>query len=191
MSLPQDYIAALEELAGAFTTYKNSTASDAVLVGGAATAILTAGLFLSGDFDVVAGLDHEFNAAMLAHGFSREDQPGFLHRGWYHAKHPGYGFEQVSGYLFGGLADRKRFIRFAVNLHSEIVLPSVEDMIADRLGQHAVASPTDDSRLQQAKSLLQLSELIDREYLLRRIKDEGGDASLLGEIQDQTQRMEP
>ena len=54
MSLPDDYIAALERLAFAFTSYRQRTGGTAVLVGGAATAIYTAGQFPSADFDIVA-----------------------------------------------------------------------------------------------------------------------------------------
>lgn len=185
MALPDDYIAALEQLAVAFETYKNQTGSEAVLVGGAATAILTQGLFPSGDFDVVAGRDQEFDQAMTTHGFRRENQPGYRIKGWYHPDHLDYGFEQVSGYLFDGRADRKRLIRLAVEPRGEIVIPSVEDMIADRLAAHSQASPTDDSRLRQARALFKLAETIDRDYLLERISDEGGDASLL----DVTERI--
>ena len=52
-------------------------------------------------------------------------------------------------------------------------------MIADRLAQHAVASPTDDSRLRQAVLLFQIADELDLDYLIRRVRDEGGDPSLL------------
>src|SRR5208283_1110543 len=61
----------------------------------------------------------------------------------------------------------------------EIPLPSIEDMIADRLGQYAVASPADDSRLRQAILLFWIADELDRDYLLRRVGEEGGDPSLL------------
>ncbi len=49
MALPDGYIAALEQLGTAFQTYYQRTGHHAVLVGGAATAIYTAGAFPSGD----------------------------------------------------------------------------------------------------------------------------------------------
>lgn len=52
-------------------------------------------------------------------------------------------------------------------------------MIADRLAQHAVASPTDDSRLRQARSLFALLGDLDKDYSFERIRYEGGDTSLL------------
>ena len=59
------------------------------------------------------------------------------------------------------------------------MIPSVEDMIADRLGQHAIAAKTDTSRLEQALVLFKLARNLDLAYLRRRIKEEGGDVHLL------------
>ena len=179
MPLPDDYLAALERLAFAFTTYRERTGGTAVLVGGAATAIYTAGQFPSADFDVVAANDCAFEEAMAEHGFQREDRSGHLLIGFYHPEHPGYGFQQVSGTLFDGQADRTRLFRMAVTAPGEITLPAIEDMIADRLGQYAVASPTDLSRLQQARALFSVAEVLDDSYLLKRIVMEGGDPALL------------
>jgi hypothetical protein len=181
MPLPDTYIAALERLGLVFASYHRMTGGDAVLVGGAAVAILTAGMFPSADFDVVASADPEFETSMAEHGFLREDRPGYLRIGFYHLDHPGYGFQQVSGSLFDGRSERGRVVRITVQA-GEIVLPSVEDLIADRLAQHAVASPTDDSRLRQAKFLYRLTENLDMEYLYRRIMAEDGDPSLLEQV---------
>ena len=158
------------------------TGSDAVLVGGAAVAILTDGTFMSGDFDIVAGADKSFHHAMVEHGFRLEDQPGFLKKGYFHPDWPEFGFEPVSGALFDARADRRRLIHIRLaEVAGEISLPSVEDMIADRLAQHeAVSTPTDNSRLMQARLLFHLAEDIDTAYLLKRIRDEGGNAALLG-----------
>ncbi len=100
MALSDDYIAALERLAALFATYRGQSGTDAVLVGGAAVAILTAGLFPSGDFDVVAARDDDFGRAILQHGFRHEDRPGQLKIGYYHQEHSCFGFQQVSGTLF-------------------------------------------------------------------------------------------
>lgn len=180
MPLPDGYIAALALLGRVFRAYQARTGHSAVLVGGAATAIYTAGMFPSGDFDVVAGSTSAFDEVMFEHGFVREDRAGHLLVGFYHPDHPGYGFQQVTGPLFDGRSDRGRLVRFAVTADSAVVLPAVEDLIADRLGQHAVASKTDDSRLRQARELFNLADDLDRAYLLRRIRDEGGDPALLG-----------
>jgi hypothetical protein len=185
MPLPDDYIAALETLSLVFTSYRNATGSDAVLVGGAATAIYTAGLFPSGDFDIVAARDEAFDQVMLSHGFRAEDRSGHLLVGYYHPDHPAYGFQQVSGDLFDGLAERHRLVHILVTPQSEITLPAIEDLIADRLGQHAVASPTDDSRLRQARSLFLLGQDIDLAYLRRRVTEESGDPALLDHLSEQ------
>lgn len=61
----------------------------------------------------------------------------------------------------------------------DLILPSFEDLTADRLGQHAVASASDDSRLKQAQMILSMAESLDLDYLSRRILQDGGDISLL------------
>ena len=151
-----------------------------MLVGGAATALYTDGEFLSWDFDIVAGMDEEFTLAMLPHGFQREDRSGHLLVGFYHPDHPGYGVQQVTPLLFDGRSDLNRLIRLSVTPLGEVVLPSIEDMVADRLAQHAIASPTDTSRLDQAKALHALAHNLDKDDLVRRINEEGGNPALIG-----------
>ena len=180
MALPDSYLAILDCLAHACSTYRERTGSSVVLVGGAAIALYTDGEFLSCDFDVVAGADDAFAAAMLLHGFKREDRLGHLLVGFYHPDHPGYGVQQVTPPLFDGRSDVNRLVRLSVTPPGEVTLPSVEDMIADRLAQHAVASPTDMSRLEQARALFILAHDPDRDYLARRITEEGGDPALIG-----------
>lgn len=88
----------------------------------------------------------------------------------------------MSGPLFGGAADPARIMLLAVGADgAEIAMPSCEDMIADRLGQAAVASPTDASRLLQARALFRLAPQIDMDYLRRRVVQEGGDPAALTE----------
>ncbi len=181
MPLPDGYMEALYTLGRAATRYRVETGGEMVLVGGGATAILTAGSFHSADFDLVAMVDDAFERAMLAEGFRHEDRQGYLLIGYYHPDHPVYGFQQVSGDLFDGLADRKRMVRLKLREPDHITMPAVEDMIADRLGQHAAGGNlTDDSRLRQARILYQLALEPDMNYLLRRIGDECGDPALLG-----------
>src|SRR5207237_3389593 len=98
--------------------------------------------------------DSAFNEAMITAGFVPEHRSGKLLGGFYHPAHPAYAVEQVSGPLFDGRADNERLIELRVREGNFIVLPSIEDMIADRLAQHAVASPSDPSRLRQAEMLL-------------------------------------
>jgi hypothetical protein len=186
MPLPVDYIELLEILAIAFSRYRERSGASAVLVGGAATAIVTAGSFMSGDFDVVAADDTAFDDAMLATGFLPEDRLGHLLRGFYHPGYPAYGVELVSGPLFDGRSDPAKLIRMILR-DGELVLPSIEDLVADRLGQHAIAPPSDDSRLRQARVIFTMAKEVDMHYLRRRVLDEGGDPDLL----DATRRDDP
>ncbi|MEH3108113.1 MAG: hypothetical protein PGN09_12800 [Sphingomonas fennica] len=61
----------------------------------------------------------------------------------------------------------------------QLALPSFEDMIADRLAQHAIASPSDDSRLRQARMILAMAQGIDMDYLAKRVAEEDGDIGLI------------
>ena len=88
MALPDDYMPALELLAKVFEEYHRRTGGHAALVGGAATAIYTAGAFPSADFDIVAAASDVFDEILLAHGFRREERTGRLRMGFYHPDHP-------------------------------------------------------------------------------------------------------
>lgn len=180
MALPEDYIEVLGKLAKAFSKYEAETGFPPVLVGGAAAAIQTAGHFMSGDFDVVAGNDEAFRGAMRSAGFVDESRIGHLHGGFYHPDHPRYGVEQVTGPLFDGRSDPGKLLRLTVRDGGSIVLPAIEDLIADRLAQYAIASVSDRSRLAQAKAMFSMATEVDRPYLRRRIVEEGGDPALLG-----------
>lgn len=179
MALPDGFIAALAELGKAFAHYEMLTGRSAILVGGAAAAIHTSGEFMSADFDVVAGLDDAFSTAMDTAGFLQDMHVGHGSLGWYHPDHPEFSVEQVSGGYFDGRGDRERCLKLAVRDGSTIVLPAVEDMIADRLAQHEVAGG-DDSMLQQAKALFMIAKDLDLIYLQRRVTEEGGNLGLLG-----------
>lgn len=179
MSLPPEYLAALAPLADAFSKFEKATGRLAVLVGGAAAAIHTDGAFMSADFDVVAGDDAAFDKAMTAAGFVDDEKAVHGQGGWYHPAHPQFAVEQVSGGYFDGRADKARCLKLTVREDAAIVLPAIEDMIADRLGQHEVASG-DTSMLEQARALYALAEGLDLDYLYRRIVEESGNPAHLG-----------
>lgn len=105
---------------------------------------------------------------------------GRLLGGWYHPDFPAYGVEQVTGPLFDGLADQSRLLRLTVREGAAITLPAIEDLIADRLGQQAVAGASDTAMLEQARLMFTLAKELDCTYLARRIVEEGGDPSLIG-----------
>ncbi len=178
----EPFAMALARLAEAFRASRTPRGSTPVLVGGAAVVILTAGTFFSGDFDFVHSDDQALSRALLDRGFVEERRPGMLRVGWYHPGHPGFGFQQVSGPLFDGRSDPARHLTLGLPGGGEVRLPAVEDLIADRLGQQAVASPTDRSRLDQARVMLALAEGVDPVYLRRRVLEESGDPELLGGI---------
>jgi hypothetical protein len=106
MSLPPDDLAALERLSLDFAACSGMVGSDAVLVGGAATAIDTAGEFRTGDVDIVASRDEALDAALALCGFLKENRAGRRHIGFYHPDHLAFGFQQVPGSLFDGRAER-------------------------------------------------------------------------------------
>jgi hypothetical protein len=184
MTIEASYLAALGTLCRAFAAYQKHVGHPAVLVGGAAVTIYTAGAFQSGDFDIVATDDEAFEYCLLAEGFLKESRAGYLQIGYHHNGHPQFGFQIVSGRLFDGLSDRDRLVRCLEGPFAGLVIPSVEDLIADRLGQHEAYAKSDTSRLRQARLLLELTEAIDSTYLWRRTKDEGGNFKNLGLPED-------
>ena len=86
--------------------------------------------------------------------------------------------------MFEGRADRAQAVRFEMDAANAVVLPAMEDLIADRLAQYE-ANRTDESRLNQARYLFRMAEALDMAYLRRRVAEEGGDILLLpGETPD-------
>lgn len=177
MALPNGYVELLAKLSKAFVTYQMRTGRQAVVVGGAAAALYTDGAFMTGDVDIVAADDIAFNDALTLEGFRHEDRKNKQRGGFYHPDMPLYGVEQVSGPLFDGHSDPQKLVNVYVTETNAIVIPAAEDMIANRFGQHAVSSPSDDSRLRQARMMFLLSEGIDLGYLAQRVLEEGGDIS--------------
>lgn len=173
------FSAALVQLAKVFASYKARVGVAPILVGGASVMLFTDYSIFSRDFDLLAGDDDTLGMCMAEHGFRREDRRGFLRFGWYHPDHPGFGVQQVSGRLFDGHTDETRLISVELEGDLAVTLPPLEDLIADRLGQHAVAGPGDDSRLWQARWMLTMARNIDREYMRRRVREEGGNLALL------------
>ena len=179
MALPTEYTAALLPLAEAFSHYEQATGHSAVLVGGAAAAIHTDGAFMSADFDVVAFNDDAFAHAMTSAGFVEDDKALHGLTGWYHPDHPDLAVEQVSGQYFDGFGDKARCLRLAFRDNAVLVLPAIEDLIADRLGQHEVSSGNS-LMLDQARALYLIAGDLDQQYLIERIVEESGNPALLG-----------
>ena len=81
------------------------------------------------------------------------------------------GFEVVSSAPLEGQADHERMELILLDTTGDFVrVLSVEDMIADRIGQHASGSAPD--MLDQARKLFILFPKLDRDYLEQRIRYE-------------------
>jgi hypothetical protein len=178
MALSKSFLDVVALLGVVFDEYQGSTGLRAVPVGGAAVTLYTQGRYVSGDFDIVAGVGDAFDLAMKNHGFISEDRHGHLLIGWYHPQFPDLGVQMVSGPLFDGLSDPTKVKVIAAG-NGHLNMAAVEDLIADRLGQFAASRNRDQSLLRQARWLVRVPNL-DTAYLVRRIHQESGDPSLLG-----------
>lgn len=125
---------------------------------------------MTGDIDVTSPVQPELEEELQRHGFVRPSGPGTLTRGWIHPE-LGLGFEVVGSSPMGGTPDavRVRLVRPLPDMPGFRIL-SVEDMIADRMGQYASGTARD--MRAQARELLALHPEADRAYLEQRIRTE-------------------
>lgn len=142
-----------------------------ILVGGAAVEIYSNSAINTGDFDIVTATQFEFEEELQRHGFVRPSGPGLATRGWIHPDLQ-LGFEVVSSSLLDGMAERERVSLIDLTPDGEAAIVSVEDMIADRMGQYA--SGTAREMLEQARRLFILHADADLDYMDRRIRYESG-----------------
>jgi hypothetical protein len=91
---------------------------------------------------------------------------------------PEPGGQVVSGPLFDGMSEPTK-IKVISTGKGHLSMAAVVDFIADRLGQFAASNNLDQSLLRQARWLVCMPDL-DRPYLVRRIRQESGDPSLVG-----------
>jgi hypothetical protein len=140
-----------------------------VLVGGAAVEIYSRGAINTGDFDVVTPWQAEFEDELQRLGFVRPRGHGRATRGWIHPALR-LGFEVVSDTLLDGAADRGRVKLIDLGDDGTVAVISIEDMIADRMGQYA--SGTAPEMLEQARRLYALHGDADLVYMERRIRHE-------------------
>lgn len=140
-----------------------------VLVGGAAVELFSNNLIATGDFDISTARQQAFEQELMALGFTRPSGPGVATRGWMHESFK-LGFEVVSSTLLDGLADRDRLVKIDLGEDGVVAIISIEDMIADRMGQfHSGTAP---EMLEQAKVLASLHKDLDSAYLEKRIREE-------------------
>ncbi len=141
-----------------------------VLVGGAAAEFYSTSALTTGDFDICTTFQPELEEEMQRFGFVRPAGAGRSLRGWVHPELK-LGFEVVATVPMDGNVDAAhiRLVR-PTNEASLFRIISVEDLIADRMGQFASGTARD--RLEQARILLALHPEVDLDYLERRIREE-------------------
>ena len=140
-----------------------------VLVGGAAVEIYSNSAINTGDFDIVTGAQEAFEEILQHHGFVRPSGPGKATRGWIHPELQ-LGFEVVSSTLLDGMAERERVQLISLGADGSVTIISIEDMIADRMGQYASGSARE--MFEQAKTLFDLYPNADLGYMDERIRFE-------------------
>lgn len=140
-----------------------------MLVGGAAVEIYSKGSINTGDFDIVTAWQAEFEEELQGLGFVRPAGPGRATWGWIHPELR-LGFEVVADSLLDGAADRHRVQLIDLGEDGTAAVISLEDMIADRMGQYA--SGTAPEMLEQARRLFALHTDADRDYMEKRIRHE-------------------
>jgi hypothetical protein len=141
-----------------------------VLVGGGAVEFYSGSAMMTGDIDVTSPVQPELEEELRRLGFVRPSGAGRSLRGWIHPD-IGLGFEVVGSSPMGGGIDAARLRLVAPpgeSGHFRII--SVEDLIADRMGQFASGSAPE--MLGQARTLLKLYPNLDRPYLEQRVRQE-------------------
>jgi len=160
---------ALRVFASVSETVENAGFLRPVLVGGAAVEFYSGSAIATGDFDVVTARWDIFEKALLQHGFVKPSGPGVLLRGWVHPELR-LGFEIVGTDLLDGHADRDTVQLIDADTGDQFAVISVEDLIADRMGQYH--SGTAPEMFEQAKTLFKLYKDADITYMERRIREE-------------------
>jgi hypothetical protein len=141
-----------------------------VLVGGGAVEFYTGSAIMTGDIDVTSPVQPELEEELQRHGFVRPSGPGKLTRGWVHPD-LGLGFEVVGSSPMGDTPDAVRVqLVHPIPDTPDFRILSLEDMIADRMGQYASGTARD--MLDQARELFSLHRHVDRVYLDQRIRTE-------------------
>jgi hypothetical protein len=141
-----------------------------VLVGGGAVEFYTGSAVMTGDIDVTSPVQPELEEELQKLGFVRPSGPCKSTRGWIHPD-LGLGFEVVGNSpMSGSFSPTKLAMVAPVEGSPDLVVLSVEDIIADRMGQYA--SGTARQMLGQARDLYNLPIEFDRDYLDRRIREE-------------------
>jgi hypothetical protein len=141
-----------------------------ILVGGGAVEYYSASALMTGDIDLCTPRQDQLEAIMQQHGFERPSGAGKMTRGWIHPD-LGLGFEIVTRTPMDGSVDAEHVLLVDDLVeNASFAIISVEDLIADRMGQYA--SDSAQEMLGQAADLLTLHPAADLEYLERRVRNE-------------------
>lgn len=125
---------------------------------------------MTGDIDLTTPAQPELEEELQKLGFVRPSGSGKSTRGWIHPD-LGFGFEVVGNTPMGDTPDEVRtLVLRPFDEESGFRILSVEDMIADRMGQYASGTARD--LLAQARLLYDLAGTIDQDYLDRRVRTE-------------------
>lgn len=165
-----EFEAALRLFARVSEAMHNRGLSRPILVGGAAAEFYSTSALTTGDLDVCTVLQSELEEELLRHGFVRPSGAGQMLKGWIHAELK-LGFEVVAEVPMDGNVDAAH-IRLVQPIGETALFRviSVEDLIADRMGQFASGTARD--RIDQARLLLALHPDAEMDYLERRIREE-------------------
>lgn len=140
-----------------------------ILVGGGAVEFYSGSTVMTGDIDVTSPVQPELEEELQSLGFVRPSGRGQALCGWIHPD-LGLGFEVVGNSPMGGGIDpaRLRLVSPAGETAFFRII-SVEDLVADRMGQFASGSAHE--MRDQARILVSLYPDLDRSYLDRRIRE--------------------
>ena len=170
MSYRPAFVAALQLLARVSEAMVARALPRPILVGGAAVEFYSGSAMSTGDFDLCSPVQAELEEEMQRLGFIKPSGPGMATRGWIHPDLR-LGYEIVARVPMDGSVDPAHILLVEeIAPGQSFAIISVEDLIADRMGQYASGTARD--RLDQARALFRLHPDVDRAYLDRRIREE-------------------
>jgi len=165
-----EFVSALRLFARVSEAMKARGLSRPILVGGAAAEYYSGSAVSTGDFDICTPAQSALEEELERLGFIRPIGPGHTMLGWAHPELK-LGFEIVSDVPMDGNVPQERILLVEnVTPGASFAIISVEDLIADRMGQYASGTAAD--RLDQARILFRLNPDVDFEYLDRRVREE-------------------
>lgn len=171
----ESFVRALEVLSEAFRLCRQRGLGLPTIVGGAAVEHFTQGGYTTGDFDLVTPRQEDVYAVLREVGFEDEKRVGHQRIGLIHPELD-FGVQVVASSLFDGRGSK--LLLLPLEDDPELSFVSIEDLIADRIGQYNSAPQGVEESLEQAFLLLKLAENIDRAYLDKRIREESIDFTL-------------